>query len=192
MYTLTVDEISLFPRLPIAFCEIPLNFVWKACRQSTLRIHSFTFCSMSRDTFHYRGETNQMWSYAPNLTTCVRRRHFPWECTTNQIWRWQPSESPNIAKWRPPPLQFQKIIAKRTEQRLKRNQLLNTSMTYFDKLVQNFFWNYTASLELWIFPKLQTITALRIWSQPQFPYLAPGNCKYFCPPSDIPSQLQLL
>ena len=49
-----------------------------------------------------------------------------------------------------PPLQFQKIIAKRTEQRLKRNQLLNTSMTYFDKLVQNFFWNHTASLELWI------------------------------------------
>ena len=91
-----------------------------------------------------------------------------------------------------PPPQFQKIIAKRTEQRLKRNQLLNTSMTYFDKLVQNFFWNYTASLELWIFPKLQTITALHIWSQPQFPYLAPGNCKYFCPPSDIPNQLQLL
>ena len=27
MYTLTVDEISLFPRLPIEFCEIPLNFV---------------------------------------------------------------------------------------------------------------------------------------------------------------------
>jgi len=65
MYTLTVHEISLFPRLPIAFCEIPLNFVWKDCRQSTLRIHSFTFCFMSRDTFHYRGETNQMWSYAP-------------------------------------------------------------------------------------------------------------------------------
>ena len=187
MYTLTVDEISLFPRLPIAFCEIPLNFVWKACRQSTLQIHSFTFCSMSRDTFHYCGETNQMWSYAPqhlstcahtNRTMCVRWRHFPWECTTNQIWRWQPSESPNIAK--------------RTEQRLKRNQLLNTSMPYFDKLVQNFLWNHTASLKLWIFPKLQTITALCIWSQPQFPYLSPGNCKYFCPPSDIPSQLQLL
>ena len=27
MYTLTVHEISLFPRLPIAFCEIPLNFI---------------------------------------------------------------------------------------------------------------------------------------------------------------------
>ena len=37
-----------------------------------------------------------------NRTTCVRRHHFPWECTTNQIWHWQPSESPNIAKWRPP------------------------------------------------------------------------------------------
>ena len=160
MYTLTVHEISLFPRLPIAFCEIPLNFVWKACRQSMLPIHSFTFCSMSRDTFHYRGETNQMWSYAPqrydpythttcirrrsmvyyhiiwlasksnsprlasdqstmelcipastcahtNRTTCVRRRHFPWECTTNQIWRWQPSESPNIAN---PPFSFRKLL----------------------------------------------------------------------------------
>ena len=124
-----------------------------------------------------------------NRTTCAISRG---SARPIKIWCWQPSESPNIAKWRPPPLQFQKIIAKRTEQRLKRNQLLNTSMTYFDKLVQNFLWNHTASLKLWIFPKLQTITALRIWSQPQFPYLAPGNCKYFCPPSDIPSQLQLL
>ena len=32
---------------------------------------------------------------------------------------------------------------------------------------------------------MQTITALRIWSQPQFPYLSPGNCKYFCPPLQI-------
>ena len=43
------------------------------------------------------------------------------------------------SKMPPPLVRFQKIIAKRTEQRLKRNdQLLNTAMPYFDKLVQKF------------------------------------------------------
>ena len=145
MYTLTVHKISLFPRLPIAFSEIPLNFVCKACRQSTLRIHSFTFCSMSylplslctpaidpythstcarrRHMVYYHITWLASKSNSPlvaseqstaelcipastcahtNRTTCVRRCHFPWECTTNQIWRWQPSESPNIAKCPPP------------------------------------------------------------------------------------------
>ena len=139
MHTLTVDEISLFPRLPIAFYEIPLNFVCKPCQQSTLRIHSCTFCSMSylplslcthstcvrrRHVVYYHITWVASKSNSPllasdqstvelcipastcahtNRTTCVRRRHFPWERTTNQIWRWQPSESPNIAKWHPPP-----------------------------------------------------------------------------------------
>ena len=153
MYTLTVHKISLFPCLPIAFCEIALNFVWKACRQSTLRILSFTFCSMTqmfctpaidaythatcvciRHMVYYHityawvasksnspllaSEQSTVELCIPastcahtNRTTCVRQRHFLWECTTNQIWRWQPSESPNIAKWRPPP-SVQKIIAK--------------------------------------------------------------------------------
>ena len=126
MYTLTVDEISMFLHLPISFCEIPLKFILSAC-------------SMSRDTLHYRGDQSNVELCTPaidpythatcvrrrhmvyyhitwlasksnspllasdqstvelcipastcahtNRTTCVRRRHFPWECTTNQIWR---------------------------------------------------------------------------------------------------------
>ena len=99
-----------------------------------------------------------------------------------------------------PPLQIQKTIAKRTEQRLKRNQLLNTSMPFFDKLVQNFLWNHTASLKLWIFPKLQTLQLYVCGANRNFPiYLQatasisvllqifPANCNYcnLCTPIEL-------
>ena len=60
------------------------------------------------------------------------------------------------------PLQVSENCWQENWTNLKIEKELNTSMPYFDKLVQNFYWNHTASLKLWIFPKLQMITALLI------------------------------